>query len=217
MENIFDFLIEVGSLKGKPRRGWIIHKIKNPETTAEHIFHLAILVWVLGEKKKINIDKAIKIALVHDLCEVYAKDLTSYDAAALKKEKITEKELLEIKPVRGRPTTEQRKKMEKLKHKMEMKGLKKLTSKLPPNLKKEINNLWLEYENRSTPEGKFVKQADRMINLIQGLEYWRKFGNNIQYKLWIARAEEEIDDPVLVEFLKEVEKKELKSLKKIKN
>jgi len=114
MKEILNFLINIGKLKGKKRRGWLLHQIKNPETTAEHIFHLAILVWIFGKIKKINLERAIKIALIHDLCEVYSPDLTSYDAAALKeKGEITLKELLKIKPRTGRPTSIQRKKMEK--------------------------------------------------------------------------------------------------------
>jgi len=42
MKDILNFLIEVGKLKRKKRRGWLIHKIKDAETTSEHIFHLAI-------------------------------------------------------------------------------------------------------------------------------------------------------------------------------
>jgi len=75
MKNILNFLIETGKLKGKQRRGWTIHQIKNPETTAEHIFHLALLAWVLGKEKGLKIERVIKMALVHDLCEVYAKVL----------------------------------------------------------------------------------------------------------------------------------------------
>jgi len=210
MKALLNFLVIIGKLKGKERRGWLVHRIKNPETTAEHIFHLAILTWVLGRMKKLNLERAIKIALVHDLCEVYSPDLTSYDAVALKKKgKITLKELLKIKPQVGRPTNIQRKKMEKIKQKLEMKAMKKLFSQLPSDLKKEISNLWLDYEKGLTPEARFIKQADKMINLLQGLEYWKRYGK-IKYKLWVRRAKEVIDDPILLEFLKEFEKKELK-------
>lgn len=207
MEEILNFLIEVGKLKGKKRRGWLIHQIKNPETTAEHIFSLAILVWVLGRKKKLNLERLIKLALIHDLCEVYSLDLTSYDAAALpEKGKITVKDLFKIKPKPGRPTTLQRKKLEKIKQKLEMKAMEKLILKLPSDLKKEIKNLWLDYEMGLTKEGRFTKQADKIINLLQGLEYWKKYGK-IQHHLWMRRIKEVIDDPVLLDFIKEIEKK----------
>lgn len=206
MKNILNFLLEVGKLKGKKRRGWLVHRIKEAETTAEHIFHLAIFVWLLGKKKKLNLERLIKIALIHDLCEVYCPDFTSYDAAAIKeKGKISVEELLKLKPVPARPTTWQRKKLEKIKQKLEWKAMKTLLRQLPGDLKKEINTLWLDYEKGLTPEGRFVKQADKVINLLQGLEYWKKYGR-IQYRLWIRRAKEVLDDPILLEFLKYLEK-----------
>jgi len=210
MKNILNFLIEIGKLKGRKRRGWLIHKIKEAETTAEHIFHLAFLVWVLGKNKKINLEKAIKMALIHDICEVYSRDFTSYDAVALKeKGRVTLQEILKINPKPGRPTIIQRKKLEKLKQKLEIKAMQKLLSKLPLVLKEEIMGLWLEYEKGLTKEGRFVKQADKVINLLQGLEYWKKFGR-IPHELWIRRIKEVIDDPTLLKFLKEIEKEELK-------
>jgi len=210
MENILNFLIEIGKLKGRKRRGWLIHKIKEAETTAEHIFHLAFLIWVLGKNKKINLEKAIKMALIHDICEVYSRDFTSYDAVALKeKGRVTLQEILKINPKPGRPTIIQRKKLEKLKQKLEIKAMQKLLSKLPLVLKEEIMGLWLDYEKGLTKEGRFVKQADKVINLLQGLEYWKKFGR-IPHELWIRRIKEVIDDPTLLKFLKEIEKEELK-------
>ena len=214
MEKLLDFLIEVGKLKEKKRRGWIIHKIKNPETSAEHIFHLAFLVWVLGKNKDIDLGKAIKMALIHDVCEVYSPDFTSFDAAAInEKGRITIKDALNLKPKIGRPTNLQRKRLEKIKKQLEMRAMKKILAKLPNDLREEMNNLWLDYENNITSVGRFVKQADRVINLLQGLEYWKKYGK-IQHDLWIRRIKEVIDDPVLCDFIKIVEKRFCAKFKK---
>ncbi len=205
MKNSLDFLLEIGKLKGKKRRGWEIHKFKKPETTAEHILHLTMLVWVLGKEKKIDLEKAIKIALVHDLCEIYSPDFTSYDAVAIKeKGRVSIKEVLSNKPVTGRPTNAQRKKLEKIKKKLETKAMDKILSKAPKSIKGEIYSLWTDYEKGLTEEGRFVKQADKMINLIQGLEYWRKYGK-IKHHLWMRRIKEVIDDPDLIKMIKAVE------------
>ena len=202
MQNILNFLIEAGKLKRKKRRGWVVHQVKNPETTAEHIFHLAILVWALGKMKKINLERAIKMALMHDLCEVYAPDLTPYDPLLPKdKKKITE--TLKRWP---KFTLALKRKKEKEKSEMESQALNKLISKLPKDLKMEIRNFWLDYENGLTKEGRFVKQADKIVNLLQGMEYWKKYGK-IQHKLWMRWIKEIIDDQVLINFIKEVEKK----------
>ncbi len=201
MKEIFDFIVKIGDLKGRKRRGWVLHGIKQPETTAEHTFHLALLVWALGKKKKgIDIDKAIKMALVHDLCEVYAKDLTPYDPL-LPDDPKKAKEVFKKWP---KFTPELKKKKEKDKYEMELKGFEKLIFGLRPNMKKEIKSTWLEYEKKSSKEARFVKQADKMINFLQGIEYWKKEGK-IQHKLWMRWIKEIIDDPVLLDFLKEIE------------
>jgi len=211
MKNILNFLIETGKLKGKTRRGWEIHRIKNSETTAEHIFHLILLVWVLGKNKKMNLERAIKMAIVHDLCEVYAPDLTPYDPL-LPKDKKGIMETLKKWP-KFTPALKIRK--DKNKHKIESRALDKLIANLPSNLKNEMKSLWLEYEKNFTKEARFVKQADKMINFFQGMDYWKK-NEKIQCHLWSRWIKEIIDDPDLLEFVDVLEKKFYRKCKKIK-
>ncbi len=207
MENLLDFLINVGKLKGKKRKGWtILHQIKNSESTAEHTFRSAIMAWVLAREKNLDISKIIKMALVHDLCEVYAEDETPYDPL-LPKDK-NRKKIEEIIKTRSRlqySLVERRQRLER-KFKSELKGLNKLVAKLPSNLKKEIINLWLDYERGITREARFAKQIDKMENLLQALEYWREHGQ-IQRDLWIIAAREWCTEPALIEFLKTLDKK----------
>jgi len=206
MKEIFYFLTKIGDLKGKERRGWVMHGIKNSETTAEHIFHLAVIVWILGGKKtNFDLNKAIKMALLHDLCEVYAEDLTPYDPL-LPDDPEEAKEILKKWP---KFTPEMKVKKEEDKHRMELEGLDKLLFSMPSDMKEEIRNLWLEYERMSTPEAKFVKQADKMANFLQGIDYWRKEGK-IQHNLWVRWIKEIIDDPILLDFLNEIENEWLK-------
>ncbi len=185
----------------------MLHDIANAETTAEHTFHLALLVWFAGEKKNdIDTERAMKMALVHDMCEAYAPDFTSYDAAGLDENKeLTKKDLKNIRPKKGRPTTAQREKLGKLKKELEQEAMEKITKGLGKNLKEEILDLWNDYEEGISTESRFVKQADRMINLLQGLDYYKRYGK-IEYELWVRRAKEVIDDEHLVALLKEIEK-----------
>ncbi len=81
MEELVKFFFEVGKLKKMARKGWVINNIKNPESIAEHVFRAALMAWFLGTKKKgLNIERIIKMALIHDLCEIYAGDTTTYDS-----------------------------------------------------------------------------------------------------------------------------------------
>ena len=208
MEDLLDFFIEVGKLKGKKRKGWIVHQIKKSESTAGHIFRMTILAWILGRernlrmKKKLNLERVIKMALVHDLCEVYAPDLTPYDPLLPKDQKKI-KEILKHWP---KFTPALKKKRYKDKYESEFRALDKLTAKLSPKLKAEIKNFWLDFEKGLTEEGRFVNQVDKLENLLQGLEYWKKHGK-IQYRLWMRWIKEILDDPILLEFMRTLEKK----------
>ena len=183
----------------------MVHQIKNSESTADHIFRVAILAWILGRRKRLNLEKIIKMALIHDICEVYSFDETPYDPLLPKDHKETKK----IKEILKKwPTFTPGEKKNKVlnKYKRELKGLNRLTSALPPDLKAEIKNLWIDFEEGLSPEGRFVKQADKAENLFQGLEYWKEQGK-IQRHLWGRWAKEIFDDPVLVEFVKNLDKK----------
>lgn len=202
MEELLDFFIKVGKLKKMPRRGWVINQIKNPESIAEHIFRAAIMGWFFGKKKGLNIEKLLKIALIHDLCEIYAGDTTPYDSV-LPRNKKKLKELMKTWP---RFPMSKKKNLVSQKYKKEKKALDKLVSKLAPDLKREIINLWLDYEQGLTPEGRFFRQADRMENFLQALEYWRKYKNPPLAPWWLW-AREFFDDSLLLEFMKSVDKK----------
>lgn len=204
MRDILNFFIEVGKLKNKGRRGWLLHNIKNPESTAEHIFRMAIIAWTLGKIKKLNTARVIKIALIHDLCEVYAPDLTPYDPLLPKTK--DKKKIMEALKRWPKFTPALKIKKHAGKHKAESLALNKLIAKAPSGLKSEIKNLWIDFEKGLTKEGRFVKQVDKMENFLQGLEYWKKYGR-IQHRLWMRWIKEIIDDPVLIKFIKTIENK----------
>lgn len=206
MKNILNFLIEIGKLKGIPRKGWVLRGIKNPETIASHTFRIAIMSWLLGREKKININKVIKISLIHDLCEVYAGDTTPYDNKLFSKNKRQWKEITKKWP---RFSKEEKEKISQKKYKKENKALEKLILNLPPDLKKEIRNLWNDYEKGLTREGKFVRQLDRVENLLQAMEYWEK-DKQFAIEPWWIQIEELVDDPILLKFIKEMEKNFIK-------
>lgn len=202
MENIINFLIEIGKLKKMPRSGWILRGLKNPETIAAHTFRMAFMAWLLGQQKKLNVNKILKISLIHDICEVYAGDTTPYHLL-LPKDKKEWKKITQKWP---RFSKKEKEKFFHNKYNKEYRALKKLISKLPLVIKKEIRNLWFDYERGLTAEGRFVRQIDRVENLLQALEYWQK-EKKFAIEPWWVQIEELIDDPILIKFLKSLEKK----------
>lgn len=195
MKEILNFLIDVGKLKTMPRKGWVTNKIRNPESIASHIFRATIISWILGKKQRLNEEKILKILLIHDLCKVYARDVTPYDSVfSQNKEK-----LLRLLKTWPRFTKIEKKKIELERFKKEKQALTRLISKLPLKLQKEIRDLWFDYKRGLTKEGKFSSQADRLDNLLQSLEYWKKYKKPPLIPWW-CWAREFFTNPLLVKF-----------------
>lgn len=77
------FYLETGRLKELYRQGWLKRGIPEAdcETVAEHVWGTALLTMVLAPAFSPGLDqgRAIQMALIHDLGEVYAGDLTPAD------------------------------------------------------------------------------------------------------------------------------------------
>jgi putative hydrolase of HD superfamily len=72
-----DVLIEALALKALPRAGWLRAGVQKPESVAAHSWGVAWLVANLCPAE-LNREKALMIALVHDLAEVRVGDITPH-------------------------------------------------------------------------------------------------------------------------------------------
>lgn len=111
-----------------------------PESDAEHSWHLAVFLMLL-EPVLVEIDflKLIKMALIHDLPELYAGDTNPYRGDTANKEK------------------------------KEKAAAKRLFSMLPDDLAGCFAALFNEYMAQESPEARIVKAADKLMPLIQNL------------------------------------------------
>jgi len=201
MEQLLNFFIDIGKLEGKKRKGWaVLNQIEDSESTAEHIFRCAVLAWVLGRGKELNIGKVIKMVLTHGLCEIYGKDETPFDDLLSKDAGKKEIEEIMRRRPRAQSSLEQRKTTAAKKSKMEREAIEDLILNLPDKLKRQIRNLCLEYEKGFSEEARFARQANKMENVIQALEYWKEQGK-IKKDFWINSAREVFTDPIFIEFL----------------
>jgi len=205
MKNILNFLIEISKLKEFPRTGWVLRKVKNPETIAEHMFRVAMANWVLGKEANLKLRKIIEMSLFHDLCEVYAGDVTPffYYIRNLPKNENERKEFLR-KYVRLLKIAKESRGKEK--HNLEKKSLLKLLKLLGSNKRREIFSLWSDFEKRFSKEGDFARQVDKIETLIQAIEYFGT-GEKSPANSWWEESEEVTDHPLLLEFLKVIQKK----------
>jgi putative hydrolases of HD superfamily len=151
-----NFLIEIDKLKHIFRKTKLFNKSRF-ENDAEHSWHLALMVLVFSEysnDKHIDINKVIKMVLIHDLVEIDAGDVLVYDtvnrANAFEKEKIAAERIF---------------------------GL------LPDDQKDEFISLWEEFEKRESSEAKFAAAIDRFEPILQNqlTDYHTWHTNNIKF------------------------------------
>jgi putative hydrolase of HD superfamily len=142
IEQQLRFLNEVEKLKVVYRQNKAVDRSRF-ENSAEHSWHVALMALVFAEhadEPNINLFKVVKLLLVHDLVEVYAGDTWIYDAI-------------------GTETQEGR----------EREAAQKLFGLLPPDQAEEFKSLWLEFENRISPEAKYAASVDMLQPLANHL------------------------------------------------
>ncbi len=152
LQNLIKFLQTVGKLKQVKRQGWIDRGVKEPESVADHSFMLALMAMIEAEKQKLDVCKAVKFALVHDLPEALCGDIAS------------------------RVKEEEQEVSNKEKHEMEEKALKEILGDLDKELSEEIFSLWQEFGEKKGREARLVYELDRLEAIIQAVEY-EKEGN----------------------------------------
>jgi len=138
---IVEFSRHVQKLKATKRSGWLRHGIKDPESIAAHTYGAAMLAWILSHGKPVDMEKVLKMSLIHDLAEALAGDLTPYDKEYKRKRQIEEDKLRDV--VAG----------------------------LPAEMQKEIIGLAEELSASKTPASKIVETADKLDMLLTAAEY----------------------------------------------
>ena len=88
MEETRTLLMELDQLKSVIRKSWIT-TTERRENSAEHSWHLAVALLVFREiiPQTVNLDHAIRMALLHDVCEIGVGDVSVYDASRDEKTK----------------------------------------------------------------------------------------------------------------------------------
>jgi len=115
-------------------------KAGRAESDAEHSWHLALFLMLLEPAlEAVDFSKVIKMALIHDLPELYAGDTNPY---------------------RGDTTNKEKKEKE---------AAQRLFSMLPEEMAGHFALLFDEYMAQESKEAKIVKAADKLMPLVQNL------------------------------------------------
>lgn len=97
MDTLYAFLMELDKLKSVYRRSYL-SDLSRHENSAEHSWHIAIAMLAMKEEFRIDIDiiKSVKMALIHDICEIGAGDISVFDPNRSKKETLERNYLNEL-------------------------------------------------------------------------------------------------------------------------
>jgi len=144
VKEILTFLQRTSDLTLTPRYTSSLRKGNN--SVADHSWQLAVMVFVIGVECKVEIDlnRALALALFHDLAESRTGDIDAYRV-------ITGKESREEKQVKEKSV------------------MQDITNDL--SFGDWIYNFWQEYEDQETIESKFVKALDKIEGFLYIAEH----------------------------------------------
>lgn len=135
LEEQMRFLVEADKMKSVYRRTILINQTRR-ESDAEHSWHFAMMAMLLAEYAdpgKVDRNRVIRMALVHDLIEIYAGDTFAYDVVG---------------------------NQDKLRRETE--AADKLFAILPADQGTELRALWEEFDAMETPDAQFAAAIDRL-------------------------------------------------------
>lgn len=141
LKNILTFLNLVERLKSVMRHSWL--SSGRQESVAEHSWRLALMVILLApySQEKINVEKALKMAIIHDLAEAITGDIPIFESHhnEIKQQKIL----------------------------AEQAAIREMQTILNNEANKDLFALWHEYEEKQSAEAKFVNALDKIEAQLQ--------------------------------------------------
>ncbi|EMA39875.1 HD domain-containing protein [Halobiforma nitratireducens] len=150
MSDDLEALLEWIELKDERRTGWELRNVDAPESVAAHTWGTATLCLLYADEVGVDIDRdrAVAMALVHDLGEARTGDVATRADAGQQRVSPAEKEAAERDAV---------------------------TDLTEPFEDRSVPlcSLWEEYEDRETATARFVKDMDLIDNCLQALKYER--------------------------------------------
>lgn len=141
--DLLDLLLEAQALDRVARAGYALRGVADPESVAEHSYHVALAVWLLASQvPTLDGARAVAIALLHDLAEVRTGDLPRTAARYL--------------PPGAKATAE-----------------RAAFAELTAPAGDRAAELFAEYLDGATPEARFVRGCDRLQLMVKVLAYER--------------------------------------------
>ena len=155
LEAQFAFLNEADRLKSVLRATTLVDGSR-PENSGEHSWHLALYALILADQAGagVDINRVIRMLLIHDLVEIDVGDVPIHSAGGL---------------AHGSADTVA----------AEARAAERIFGLLPQDQGKALRALWEEFEAAETPDAVFAKSLDRvqpvMANLMSGGGTWTTY------------------------------------------
>ncbi|MCE2594224.1 HD domain-containing protein [Motilimonas cestriensis] len=140
IEQVLSFMVEIEKLKDVHRKTKPVG-LARYENSAEHSWHVCLSALMLQQyaNQPVNIDRVIKMLLIHDLGEIDAGDTIIY----------------------ATETPENKA--------LELAGIKRVMALLPAGQAEQYIELWLEFEAGASNDAQFAKAIDRVPPLLHNL------------------------------------------------
>jgi putative hydrolase of HD superfamily len=167
---LLELVLEAANLKRIPRSGWLLRGVPHVESVADHTFGVAFLALVLALALEeggaldgeLDLEKVLTMAVLHDLTEVRLTDLPSAATNLLSASVKSEAEASAISAL------------------------------LEPLAEAgRLESVWQEFEDATSPEGRLVRDADKLEMMVQCLRYEQAgsqglddFWTNIDKRQW---------------------------------
>lgn len=151
---ILAFLHFAERLKKELRHGWTSNG--RQESVAEHSWRLSLMIILCSPylNQRLDIEKTLKMAIIHDLVEAKTGDIPFFEA----------------------PDGSEKKEN---KQKAELQAIEEIREFLNDAAGNEIYELWMEYEASNSYEAKIVKALDKIEAQVQqneaDLETWIEY------------------------------------------
>lgn len=144
VSNLSLFFHSILQLKSVKRAGWVSKvKIRDAESVADHTFSACAIAMLLSDMVGLNTERAMKMAILHDLAESRIGDYMP-----------------------GEITLRQKLAQEK-------KAMKSILSGLPKKTRSQYEKIWLEYQLNKTSVAKIVHRIDKLEMALQANQYAR--------------------------------------------
>lgn len=170
--HLLDLFRTLQNLKRTKRTGWLDRGIPASETesVADHSLLTALVAWIVAlDDPALDATRVLKLAVIHDVAEAVVGDIPPYAPEDIPDRNDIEA-LRAFFSVRRIASPE----AEAAKHRTEEQAAQEIFAHLPEHARAEIRALWDEYESRSSPEARFVKDVDQLEAFLQARRYARE-------------------------------------------